>query len=895
MKRLVLRKGLVMILAVLIMMIAGGNAFAAIPQTVSYQGYLTDAAGIPIDGSRSMVFALYSTANGGTPLWTETQSAVTVDNGIYQVTLGNVVSLSLPFDNPYWLGVTVGEDTEMTPRLALSSAPYALRALTTGDAAGNLAVSSNLALPATTATSGIITSGGNTLMHSYGYSNVFAGIQAGNLTMTGGYNTALGVNALHSNTTGDGNVASGTSALLNNTAGGENVAIGVYALLNNTTASLNTAIGNWALYGQSFGNGGAKWNSYNTAVGYSALHDNNPTSTTNGVNNTALGAYALQYNTIGYANTATGLYALRNNTNGYSNTANGVNALAQNVSGYYNTAIGSAALNSNTTANKNTALGSAALQLQAFNNSNALWDSNNTAIGYLSLYSNQPTSTSNGINNTALGSSALQANTIGYENTAGGYNALRSNTTASRNTAVGTEALYTQAFSNGSTAWNSRNTALGYHALYSNQPTSSVNGYQNTAVGANALQSNTTGSFNTATGTEALSQNSDGFGNTANGSSALLYNGKGSDNTAIGIGVLYNNTTSSGNTAVGSRALSQQYFSNSSTEWNSNNTAIGYEALYNNGPTSINNGINNTALGANALRGNIIGLNNTAVGASADVTQSNLTNATAIGYNAKVGQSNSLVLGGTGSDAVKVGIGTTTPTETLDVVGNVRLNDKNIYLRAGTDANHGMGWYGSGKQFALTDIDGPVLYGWSGGALGTTNGGQKILMQWWDTGDFDLYGYTRFHVLSGGSTSVCRDANNTLSICTSDERLKKDIVSLPETMDVLDALSRLRGVTFTWDKSNPKAANMLDGRDLGMIAQEVEQVFPEVVHTEKDGYKSLDYPKLVAFLVEVNKAQQAELDTMQKKNMEETDRLSSQVKNIQKELEKLKRLVHQQR
>ena len=43
MKRLVLRKGLVMILAVLIMMIAGGDAFR-IPQTVSYQGYLTDAA-----------------------------------------------------------------------------------------------------------------------------------------------------------------------------------------------------------------------------------------------------------------------------------------------------------------------------------------------------------------------------------------------------------------------------------------------------------------------------------------------------------------------------------------------------------------------------------------------------------------------------------------------------------------------------------------------------------------------------------------------------------------------------------------------------------------------------------------------------------------------------------
>ena len=86
-----------------------------------------------------------------------------------------------------------------------------------------------------------------------------------------------------------------------------------------------------------------QWN-YDTAVGYSALHDNNPTSTTNGVNNTATWVICRLVQYYRLCNfPATGLYALRNNTNGYSNTANGVNALAQNVS-LYNTAIGSAAL-----------------------------------------------------------------------------------------------------------------------------------------------------------------------------------------------------------------------------------------------------------------------------------------------------------------------------------------------------------------------------------------------------------------------------------------------------------------------------------------------------------------------------------------------------------------------
>ena len=159
----------------------------------------------------------------------------------------------------------------------------------------------------------------------------------------------------------------------------------------------------------------------------------------------------------------------------------------------------------------------------------------------------------------------------------------------------------------------------------------------------------------------------------------------------------------------------------------------------------------------------------------------------------------------------------------------------------------------------LESIYGPVLYGYTGGALGTTASGQKTLMKWnWSEG-FDFNGFVRFNTLSGGSTHACLDDYNTISACSSDARMKKDVVTLSENMDVLEALSKLRGVLFTWDRTNVKAARMGSGRDMGMIAQEVEYVFPEVVHTDNDGYKSMDYPKLVAFLVEVNKAQQAQL------------------------------------
>jgi hypothetical protein len=74
-----------------------------------------------------MVFSLYSVATGESPIWNETQN-VTVINGVYSVNLGDVTPISLPFDLPYYLGVKVGEDPEMTPRSPLTSVGYAFRA-----------------------------------------------------------------------------------------------------------------------------------------------------------------------------------------------------------------------------------------------------------------------------------------------------------------------------------------------------------------------------------------------------------------------------------------------------------------------------------------------------------------------------------------------------------------------------------------------------------------------------------------------------------------------------------------------------------------------------------------------------------------------------------------------
>jgi hypothetical protein len=156
----------------------------------------------------------------------------------------------------------------------------------------------------------------------------------------------------------------------------------------------------------------------------------------------------------------------------------------------------------------------------------------------------------------------------------------------------------------------STNTAVGYQALYSN-----TTGYSNTANGYQALATNSTGYLNTANGFDALFSNTTGSANTANGYYALYYT-IGGWNTANGSYALYHNTTGS------------------------TNTADGEEALYNN-----TTGYQNTAIGETALYSNTTGSNNTAIGYDATVASGDLTNATAIGSYAAVNASNKVRIG----------------------------------------------------------------------------------------------------------------------------------------------------------------------------------------------------------------------------------------------------------
>ncbi len=105
------------------------------PKHLSSQGVLKDGGGALVpDGDYDLTFKIYAAETGGTALWTETVTAVPVTGGLYSVVLGRTNPLALPFDAAYWISLTV-DGSEMTPRIPLTGTPYSFYSLAVADSA----------------------------------------------------------------------------------------------------------------------------------------------------------------------------------------------------------------------------------------------------------------------------------------------------------------------------------------------------------------------------------------------------------------------------------------------------------------------------------------------------------------------------------------------------------------------------------------------------------------------------------------------------------------------------------------------------------------------------------------------------------------------------------------
>jgi len=448
--------------------------------------------------------------------------------------------------------------------------------------------------------------------------------------------------------------------------------------------------------------------------------------------------------------------------------------------------------------------------------------------GTIKLDGNYPV----GTDNVALGDTALNGSLTGGYNTAMGSGALAFNTTASNNTAVGYLA--------GQNNTTGTITAVGAFALLANTTgTSNVGiggfdgttasalrqnttGNQNTAVGVGALQANTTASQNTAVGYQALSANTTGLGNSAVGDSALDANTTGAYNVAFGVSALSANTTADSNVAIGTSALE---FNTTGTS----NTAVGTSSL-----DANTTGNNNTAIGLNALGSNTTGSGNTALGRSALPANTTASANTAVGYatmNANTtGASNTAIGEGagfaitTGSNNICIGAGSGEATVNLTTGAN------NIYI----------GTLSRGSASA---------------------NGQEIVLGYNTTGKGTNTGF-----INPNGGGVYQGNNSSTWSTTSDERIKKNIV---DNTTGLDAINQVQVRNFEYRTEDEitelptHSAIDKQGVQLGVIAQEIQTILPDMVKEESTGVLSVNPDNMTWYLVNAVKELSAQITELQ--------------------------------
>ena len=171
--------------------------------------------------------------------------------------------------------------------------------------------------------------------------------------------------------------------------------------------------------------------------------------------------------------------------------------------------------------------------------------------------------------------------------------------------------------------------------------------------------------------------------------------------------------------------------------------------------------------------------------------------------------------------------------------------DTNFYLR-NTDGT-------AQQRIALGDAAGGVGQGLA--IQGSTNSGgswQSCAYFSTMTGDLSSTFYGPVNVGTAGAPGT---VNAGSFLYFSDARLKENVVPVS---DALEKIERLTGVNFVF-KNNPGV------KRLGLIAQDVEPVVPEIVSTQADGMKSVDYAALTGLLIEGMKAQQREIDALKER------------------------------
>lgn len=125
---------------------------------------------------------------------------------------------------------------------------------------------------------------------------------------------------------------------------------------------------------------------------------------------------------------------------------------------------------------------------------------------------------------------------------------------------------------------------------------------------------------------------------------------------------------------------------------------------------------------------------------------------------------------------------------------------------------------------------------------------------------------------------------------TSDARLKKNVSNIDNALQMVMSLN---GKTYNWRTDEFPEMSFNSGRQYGFIAQEVEKIIPEVVGTDNEGWKSIEYSHLVPVLLEAIKEQQAMIASLKKENTEYSDALNTLKAEVSKNASLINVLLEQ--
>ena len=366
----------------------------------------------------------------------------------------------------------------------------------------------------------------------------------------------------------------------------------------------------------------------------------------------------------------------------------------------------------------------------------------------------------------------------------------------------------------------------------------------------------------------------------------------GEGNVGIGRSSLYKLTTGSENIAIGDQAG----FGISGS--NSNNITIGYATamtmtgsnvsnnifIGTNAAGKLNNGYYNVGIGDNALNGvvdtNDVFIKSTALGYGAGAYLSgNSSNNLLLGANAgpisSTTESYKFYVSNGDYESQPYMSGSMSNifrtldinAQTVTISGSVLPNTTDVFQLGSTSkmwktviatsisgaiaATNGVVSGSSQITYAsISSIPAGIVSGSAQVTLSSTTGGTTS-----SNVQFNSLGIG----MAASATAGRIDAtNDVVAFSSSDIRFKENIVPIE---NALDKISKISGNTYDWKEEN-KIEHGYEGNDVGVIAQEIEAVLPQLVQTRENGFKAVKYDKLVALLIEGIKEQQSQIEKL---------------------------------